>query len=112
MTSQSSKDQDSARLSEDAAAMLLARASQLDAANAGAVSIADLRQAARNAGIAPEAFEQALIEFRAASQSSTAVAEPRPKRTWTTRLVLATVLILAAAVFLSRLFVGVSTPVT
>jgi hypothetical protein len=36
----------------------------------------------------------------------------RPKRTWTTKMVLATMLILAAAVFFSRLFVGVKIPVT
>jgi hypothetical protein len=103
MTSQSGNEPDAVRLSEDAAAVLLARASQLDAANAGHVSIAELRQAARTAGIAPEAFEQALAEFRNAS----AVATPtgfRPKRRWVTKLAVATFLILAAMVFFSRLF--------
>ena len=103
MTPQSGKDRDAVRLSEDAAAMLLARASQLDAATADQASIAELRQAARNAGIAPEAFEQALSEFHAAN-AVTGASEPKPKRRWVTKLVVATFLILAAAVFISRLF--------
>ena len=103
MTSQPGKERDAVRLSDDAAAMLLARASQLDAATADQTSIAELRQAARNAGIAPEAFEQALSEFHAAN-AAPASTEPKPKRRWVTKLVVATFLILATVVFLSRLF--------
>lgn len=103
MTSNSGKEPDAIRLSEDAAAMLLARASQLDATTADRASIAELRQAARNAGIAPEAFEQALSEFHAANAAAVPNA-PAPKRRWVTKLVVATFLILAAVVFFSRLF--------
>ena len=103
MTSQSGKESDAVRLSEDAAATLLARASQLDAATADRATIAELRQAARNAGIAPEAFEQALSEFHAANAVAV-LNEPKPKRRWVTKLVVATFLILAAMVFFGRLF--------
>ena len=103
MTSQSGKERDAVRLSEDAAAMLLARASELDAATADQASIAELRQAARNAGIAPEAFEQALSEFHAANSVHVSN-EPKPKRRWVTKVVVATFLLLAALVFFSRLF--------
>jgi hypothetical protein len=104
MTSQSGNESDAVRLSEDAAAMLLARASQLDAANANHVSIAELRAAARTAGIAPDAFDQALAEFRAASAIATP-SKPRSRRPWVRPLVLAA-LLYAAFVFFSRLFVN------
>ncbi len=110
MTSQSGQEPEAIRLSEDAAAMLLARASQLDAATAGRASIAELRQAARNAGIAPEAFEQALSEFHAAN-AVTMPNEAKPKHRWMAKVVVATFLILAFAVFFSRLF-PVSSPLT
>lgn len=103
MTSQSENEPDAVRLSEDAAAMLLARASQLDAANANHVSIAELRTAARTAGIAPDAFEQALAEFRNASAVVTPAEQP-PRRRWVSRVVVTTFLILAAIVFFGRLF--------
>ena len=69
MPSYSERDQDSLRLSDNAATVLLARAVQLDSVNTAKVSIAELRQAALDAGIAPEAFEQAVAEFRAASSA-------------------------------------------
>jgi hypothetical protein len=95
MASQHGSEPDSVRLSEDAAAVLLARATELDAAGAGRVSIAELRQAARDAGIAPEAFEQALSELRAASAVA-AVERPgrrRWRRYWMAGIVLATLLL-------------------
>jgi membrane-bound lytic murein transglycosylase B len=104
MTSNSGKEPEAVRLSDDAAAMLLARASQLDAAAADQTSIAELRQAARNAGIAPEAFEQALSEFHAANAVA-APNPPPPRRRWVSKFVVATFLILAALVFFSRLIV-------
>ena len=102
MTSQSGHEPDAVRLSEDAAAMLLARASQLDAATANHVSIAELRQAARTAGIAPEAFEQALAEFRSANAIAS-LPKQSPKRPWVRPLVVAAI-IYAAFVFFTRLF--------
>lgn len=55
---------DTERLPEDAARRILARASELEAAGSDKVSVAELREAARAAGIAPDAFEQALAELR------------------------------------------------
>lgn len=60
------------RLPEEAAQRLLARASELEAARVGELSVAELREAARDAGIAPSAFEQALAELRARDPVPTA----------------------------------------
>lgn len=51
-------------LNEDAVRRLLARASELEAARATHLSIAELREAAKEAGIAPSAFDEALLELR------------------------------------------------
>ena len=51
-------------VSEEAAHRVLARAVELDARLADQVSIAQLREVAREAGIAPAAFDEALSEFR------------------------------------------------
>ena len=107
MPSYSERDQDSLRLSDNAAAVLLARAVQLDSVTAAKVSIAELRQAALDAGIAPDAFEQAVAEFRAASSAvEVEPAKDRPRR-WPAlvgALLAAAVLL---AVFLSRAVVSV-----
>lgn len=52
------------KLSEDAARRLLTRASEIDSAQSAELPLADLRQASLEAGIAPNAFEQALVELR------------------------------------------------
>lgn len=110
MSSHSGREQDSVRLSEDSAAGLLARATQLDAATADKVSIAELREAARDAGIAPDAFEQAVSEFHAAS----AVADVKPAEGsrrrwyWVAGVVLAAALLLVLA--LSRIVVVTPLP--
>lgn len=57
--------------SEDAAHRLLARAVELDARRASQVTIAELREIAREAGIATEAFEEALNEMKAYSVAET-----------------------------------------
>lgn len=62
-------------LSEDAAHRLLARAVELDAHRAGSLSIEQLRDVARDAGISPRAFEDALREARAST----------PNRFWRSR---------------------------
>lgn len=70
-------------LSEDAAHRLLARAVELDARRASDVSIAQLRDIALEAGIAPAAFDDALAEIR--GLSATVVGEADPgllRRTW------------------------------
>ena len=51
-------------LSEDEARRLLSRAVELDARHRAAVSVEDLEAAAREAGIEPRAFAQALDELR------------------------------------------------
>ena len=56
---------DAERLPEEAARRLLQRASELEAARSTELSVAELRDAARDAGITPGAFEQALAEIRA-----------------------------------------------
>ena len=61
---------DAERLPEEAARRLLQRASELEAARSADLSVAELRAAAREAGITPSAFEQALAEFRETNQSS------------------------------------------
>jgi hypothetical protein len=51
-------------LSDDVARRLLARASEIDSDHSAELTLADLRQASLEAGIAPIAFEQALIELQ------------------------------------------------
>jgi hypothetical protein len=57
-------------LSDDDARRLLTRAAELDVARASDVSIAQLRDIAREAGIAPAAFESALGEPAFAAPSA------------------------------------------
>lgn len=63
---------DGERLSEETARRLLERASQLEATRGSEVSVSELREAARQAGITLGAFEQALAEYRSASLPSSA----------------------------------------
>ena len=105
MASPYGSEPDSVRLSEDSAAVLLARATELDAAGANRVSIAELRQAARDAGIAPEAFEQALSEFRAAG--AVAAVRPPERRRWRRYLAMGVVLGAVLFVFVARMVVVV-----
>ena len=108
MVTKPENEKDSVRLSGESAADLLARATQLDAALAGKVSVAELRQAARDAGIAPEAFEQALAEHQAASAAvNVKPAEGgRRRRFWVLGVVLTAALL--TFLFLGRIMV--STP--
>jgi len=102
MPSYSESDRDSLQLSDNAAEVLLARAVQLDSVNAAKVSIAELRQAALDAGIAPEAFEQAVAEFRAVSSAGEVKPAKDRARRWPALVggLLAAAVLLA--VFLSR----------
>lgn len=93
------------RLPEEAGRRLLARASELEAAAGAEVSVAELREAARAAGIAPAAFEQALAELRGRDALAPEAATPVPTRLrrlvrfWPAALAVALVL----AVLLARL---------
>lgn len=93
------------RLPEDAARRLLARASELEAARSTELSVAELREAAREAGIAPAAFEQALAELRDEQRSVAATPTAWPRSAllhhWPTALIGGALL----AAFLSRLIV-------
>lgn len=57
---------------------LLARASELDVANASGSAIADLRQAAQEAGISAQSFDAALAEMHDVPRKP---AVPAPRRT-------------------------------
>ena len=63
---------DADRLPEEAARRLLQRASELEAARSAELSVAELRDAAREAGITPGAFDQALAEVRARDAAAVA----------------------------------------
>jgi len=65
-----------AMVTEDAAHRVLARAVELDARLATQVSIAQLREIAQEAGIAPTAFEEALNEYRVEQDRSEAGSKP------------------------------------
>src|SRR6187551_2449641 len=71
---------DAERLPEEAARRLLERASELEAARSAELSVAELREAAREAGITPGSFEQALAEFRRTVPSS--AVPPASDRRW------------------------------
>ena len=82
---------DAERLPEEAARRLLQRASELEAARSAQVSVAELREAAREAGITPGAFEQALAEFRGTDPLVAPVSARRRRlaRLWPAAVVLA-----------------------
>jgi hypothetical protein len=101
------------RLPEDAARRLIARATELDARLATESSIADLRDAARQAGISDEAFQRALDEVR--SESAKPVVAQAGRGTFAPRrfLKLAIVLLVigaALAVVTARLVGPVRAP--
>ena len=84
---------DAERLPEKAARQLLARASELEAARGAELSVGELREAAREAGIAPGAFEQALAEMRARDPGAAGSAPTRLlARFWPAALSLAALL--------------------
>lgn len=95
---------DAQRLPEEAARRLLARASELEAARGAELSVAELREAAREAGIAPSAFEQALAELRARDSAPAAV-RARPGLQRLLRfLPVALIVLFVLYVFLRRAF--------
>ena len=72
-------------LSDDDARRLLARASEIDSAQSAELPLAELRQASLEAGIAPDAFEQALVELRGShsvTNSESETTAPTIRRKW------------------------------
>jgi hypothetical protein len=72
-------------LSQSVAERLLERASELDAAlRGGTLAVSDLRSAATEAGISPEAFDAALAELRRAEEvpAPNVRGQPRARRWW------------------------------
>jgi hypothetical protein len=100
-------ERDAERLPEEAARQLLKRASELEASRVVEVSVAELRSAAREAGIGNGAFEQALAELRARdiAQSAVATAVPRGRlaRFRPAALILGSIVLL---LFLRAIFPG------
>ena len=71
--------------SQPVAERLLERASELDAAlRGGTLAVSDLRSAATEAGISPEAFDAALAELRRAEEvpAPNVRGQPRARRWW------------------------------
>lgn len=94
------------RLPEGAAQRLLARASELQAERDAELSVADLREAAQAAGIAPSAFEQALAELRdhGITVAPTTAPVPSGRRRLTALWPVAALAALLFAFFLMRVF--------
>lgn len=95
------------KLTDAEARRILARATEIDAARSGGVSIADLREAAGEAGIEADAFDQAMVELR--GHTPAAQAEPPkpavPIRRRLRRMVFETVKIAAIVVVILSVFV-------
>ena len=67
-------------LPDEEARRLLARASEIESAQSSQLSLAELREVAWEAGIAPNAFEQAVVELRQRQPAAPlAVAKPDSK---------------------------------
>jgi hypothetical protein len=99
MKNRNPNEPDPESLPEPIAERLLARASELDAAQSGP-SVADLRAAAAEAGISTRAFDQALAEIQATRRVPEG---SRRTRRW--RLIAAVVALLAGgALTVSRTF--------
>ncbi|MGH7462966.1 MAG: hypothetical protein ACREMA_18325 [Longimicrobiales bacterium] len=64
MTADRNHPDDTEKLPEETVRRVLTRASELEAARANELSLAELRDVAREAGIAPSAVEQAIAELR------------------------------------------------
>jgi hypothetical protein len=71
---------DSEVLSEPAAARLLSRASELDAARGAGAAVLELRAAALEAGISARAFDEALAELHGAEQARVPDVRAQPRR--------------------------------
>ena len=106
MQKRSPADSDAKVLAEPAAARLLERASQLDAAERSGSAIEDLRAAATEAGISTRAFDAALAELKDTPTPTPTPVAPttRPPRMVTrTRAILLGFLLSVGIVAVSRL---------
>jgi hypothetical protein len=65
---------DARKVPDDEARRLLARATEIESAQSSDLSISELRQVALEAGIAPNAFEQAIVELE--THAPMVVSEP------------------------------------
>ena len=74
MSADRSHTADSRKVPDEEARRLLARAAEIESAQSADLSLSQLREAALEAGIAPHAFEQAVVEFD--KPPATAVSEP------------------------------------
>jgi hypothetical protein len=92
---------DSVRLDESAARRLIERATELDAKLASESTIADLREAARGAGISEEAFQRALAEVDSGHSSALAPVDLEFRHKRLRRLVMSAVVagVVVVAVF-------------
>lgn len=95
---------DSVRLNDAAARRLLERATELDARLASESTVADLRDAARAAGISEEAFQRALAEVREDAQPKPPAmpAPSNPSSRLKLAVGLAAILLLGAGVMFFR----------
>jgi hypothetical protein len=87
------RDPESERLNEAAAKRLLERATELDARLASESTVADLRDAARSAGISDEAFSRALAEVRHEGPAPLPTASAS-RNTWRRRRIIAAIVLL------------------
>jgi hypothetical protein len=92
-------------LPADEARRLLTRATELEATRSADLTVAELRQAAREAGISPAAFEQALAELD--TQDVPSARNRGPSRQWRVPWYIPAALILVPllGIFLVRLLV-------
>jgi hypothetical protein len=98
---------DAERLPEEAARRLLQRASELEAARNTSLSVAELREAASEAGITAAAFDQALAELQASQASSAVVPTTRRRRLAPLAVTALTVMGLLSMLLVLRLMISV-----
>jgi hypothetical protein len=94
MPNSSPLDADTKVLSESSAARLLARARELDQLHSAGSTVADLRVAATEAGIAAPAFDAALAELQRGNVTRAPALRDRARR----RVVIVTVMVAVLAV--------------
>jgi hypothetical protein len=70
------------RLSDDDAQKVLARAMEVQAHNAGALTVAQIREIASELSIPESAVDQALLEYRAAAALSPPTDPTAAQRSW------------------------------
>jgi len=86
MTDEHTSESELARLSEDTAHRLLARAIELDQSRGSETTVTELRDIAREAGISTQAFDAAFRELSAQTHAGDARPSPAPPRNFFGRL--------------------------